>query len=136
MHWDDSEYREITGKIIECFYTVHKKLGPGFLEKAYHNALIIELKKIFNNIESEKIFNVYYDEEIVSTYKPDIVVENSVIIETKSIKEITNDNKSQIIAQLRAAKILIGFLVNFSRSELEFQRYDNFFLLKKQGLLK
>ncbi|HPG29524.1 MAG TPA: GxxExxY protein [bacterium] len=135
MHWDDSKYREITGKIIGCFYTVHKKLGPGFLEKAYHNALLIELKKYFDNVESEKIYNVFYDNEIVATHKPDIIVENSVIIENKTVKELNNDHKAQIIAQLRATNILIGFLVNFSKIELDFERYDNFNLLKTKGLI-
>ena len=61
MKWNDLEYREKTEKIIKAFYKVHDTLGPGFLEEAYHNALIIELKKHFTNIESEKEFLVLYE---------------------------------------------------------------------------
>ncbi len=135
MQWDDSKYREKTKKIIECFYRVHKILGPGLLEKAYHNALIIELKKHFKSVESEKHFDVWYDDCIVSTYRPDILIDEEIIVETKALKELTNDNIAQIISQLRVTKILIGFLVNFSRKELEFKRLDNFFELKKLGLM-
>lgn len=53
MKWNDSEYREITSKIIKAFYKIHNKLGPGFLEKAYHNALFIELSKELK-VNSEK----------------------------------------------------------------------------------
>ena len=125
----------MTEKIIGCFYKVHKVLGPGLLENAYHNALLIELKKHFNIIDSEKEFNVMYDNKIVSTYVPDIIVENKVNIEIKAVTELNNNFKAQLISQLRVTKVLIGFLVNFSKAELEFKRYDNFYELKKQGLI-
>ncbi|MFH1227981.1 MAG: GxxExxY protein [Planctomycetota bacterium] len=134
MKWDDSEYREINDKVINCFYKVYDKIGPGLLEEAYHKALIIELKKHFKSIESEKSFPVIYDNQQVSTYIPDILVENKVIIEVKSVKALDDNHRAQIISQLRVSGVLIGFLVNFASKELEFKRYDNFYALERQGL--
>jgi len=134
MKWDDSEYRELTDKIIKAFYKVHDTLGPGFLEEAYHKALLIELKKHFNNVDSEKSFTVLYENQEVSKYIPDILVEDKVIIEIKAVNELDENHKAQIISQLRVSGILIGLLVNLARKDLEFKRFDNFYELEKQGL--
>ena len=134
MKWNDSSYREITDKIIKSFYKVHDALGPGFLEEAYHKALLIELKKYFNNVESEKSFPIIYENQEVGKYIPDILVENKIIIEIKAVNELDENHKAQIISQLRVSGILIGFLVNFAKKELDFRRFDNFYELEKQGL--
>ena len=136
MKWDDTKYREITEKIIKVFFIVHNKLGPGFSEKAYHLALLKELRKIFNNVESEKQIPVYYDDEVLIYYIPDIVVEDSVIIELKAVSELNYMHKAQMISQLRASKILVGLLVNFAENKVIFKRIDNFYEIKKQGLNK
>ncbi|OYD13644.1 hypothetical protein CH333_10765 [candidate division WOR-3 bacterium JGI_Cruoil_03_44_89] len=133
MKWDDSEYRPLTDKIIKSFYRVHDSLGPGLLEKAYHNALIIELNKYFQ-VDSEKAFSVIYEGQGVGQYIPDILVENKIIIEVKAVKELTEDHKAQIISQLRVSRMLIGFLANFSKKEIEFKRFDNFYEIEKRGL--
>ncbi|MBI5779288.1 MAG: GxxExxY protein [Planctomycetes bacterium] len=134
MKWNDSEYREITDKIIKSFYKVHDTLGPGFLEEAYHKALLIELKKHFTNVESEKSFPILYENQEVGKYIPDILVEGKIIIEIKAVNELDENHKAQIISQLRVSGILIGFLVNFAKKELDFRRFDNFYELEKQGL--
>jgi GxxExxY protein len=134
MKWDDSAYREITDKIIKSFYKVHDTLGPGLLEEAYHKSLAIELKNYFKLIESEHPFPVFYGKEEVSKYIPDILVERKVIVEIKAVKDLNDDHKKQIISQLRVSEILIGFLVNFAKKELEFKRFDNFYEIEKRGL--
>ena len=134
MKWDDSEYRPLNEKIIKAFFNVHNTLGPGFLERVYHNALLIELKKLGLKADSEKRFPVPYDNEEVGEYYPDIVVEEKVVVELKASKGLNNDNKAQLIAQLRTTKLLIGFLTNFGLAELEFKRLDNYYEIKKQGL--
>ncbi len=133
MKWDDSQYRDITDKIIRSFYKVHRELGPGLLEKPYHNALSIELSKDFN-VTSEKQFPVIYDNQKVGMYVPDLIVEDRVIIEVKAVKELNEDNKAQLISQLRVTEILIGFLVNFAKKKLQFKRFDNFYQIEKEGL--
>ncbi|MCK4584298.1 GxxExxY protein [candidate division WOR-3 bacterium] len=133
MKWDDSKFRDTTNKIIRGFYKVHRELGPGLLEKAYHNSLFIELSKDFN-VTSEKQFPVMYDNQKVSVYVPDLIVEDRVIIEVKAVKELNEDNKAQLISQLRVTEILIGFLVNFAKEKLQFKRFDNFYQIEKEHL--
>ncbi|MCK4665341.1 GxxExxY protein [Candidatus Dependentiae bacterium] len=134
MKWDDTKYGVITEKIIEIFFIVHNKLGPGFSEKAYHLAVLKELRKKFNNVESEKQMPVYYDDEVLIYYIPDVVVEDSIIIEVKAVTELNDNHKAQIISQLRASKILVGLLVNFAENKVIFKRIDNFYEIIKQGL--
>ena len=133
MKWDDSRYRPLTDKIIKAFYRVHDALGPGLLERSYHNALIIELKKCLR-VDSERVFPVFYEGEEVGRYIPDILVDNHVIIEVQTVKELTDNHKAQLISQLRVSKMLIGFLVNFSKKEIEFKRFDNFYEIEQRGL--
>ncbi len=98
MKWDDSQYRPIPEKIIKAFYTVHDALGPGFLEEAYHRALVIELRKHFKSVESEKLFPVRFQGEKVSEYRPDIIVEGRVIVEIKAVKELDDNHEAQLIS--------------------------------------
>jgi len=113
---------------------VHNTLGPGFLERVYHNALLIELKKLGLKADSEKCFSVPYDDEEVGKYFPDIVVEDRVVVELKASKGLDDNNKAQLIAQLRTTKLLIGFLTNFGLAKLDFKRIDNYYEIKKRGL--
>jgi len=103
------------------------------LERAYHKALFIELSKDLR-VDSEKEFPVMYETQEVSRYVPDLLIEERVIVEVKAVKELNDDHKAQLISQLRASKILIGFLVNFAKKELEFKRFDNFYQIEKEGL--
>ena len=133
MKWDDSTFRLKTEAIIAAFYKVHKDLGPGFLEEAYHNALLIELKKNFE-VSSEKEFPVIYQGSEVSKYIPDIFIEDGIIVEVKAVKDLNEIHKAQLISQLRVTGALIGFLVNFSNKDLEFKRLDNFYEIERKGL--
>jgi len=134
MKWDDSAYREITDKIIKAFYKVHDTLGPGFLEEAYHKSLVKELKKSFSQVDYEKSYSVLYEGGEVSHYVPDLIVDDKVIIEVKAVKDLDENHKAQIISQLRVTGILIGFLVNFAKKEIDFKRFDNFYEIEKRGL--
>jgi GxxExxY protein len=133
MKWDDTSYRSLTESIIASFYKVYDTLGPGFLENAYHRALYLDLKKK-HSVDIEKEYKVLYETQPVSIYIPDLVVENKVLIEVKAVDALTDEHKAQIIAQLRVSKLLIGFLANFAKKDLEFRRYDNYFELKQLGL--
>ncbi|MDQ7780846.1 MAG: GxxExxY protein [Planctomycetota bacterium] len=134
MKWDDSKYRGVTDKIIKAFFAVFDKLGPGFYEEAYHRALVIELRKEFASVESERSFAVEYDGQKVSEHRPDIIVDSLVIIEVKAVRELDDNHKAQLISQLRVTGILIGLLVNFAKSKLEFKRFDNFYEIERKGL--
>ena len=135
MKWADSEFRYLTEKVIHSFYNVHDTLGPGLSEKAYHRALLIELNKYFQKVESEKEFPIYYDDVEVGRFIPDIIVEEKIIIEVKAVSELNENHQAQLITQLRVSEVLIGFLINFANKKIRFMRLDNFFEIEKRNLI-
>jgi GxxExxY protein len=118
---NELKHKELSNKIISCFYTVYNTLGFGFLEKVYENALLIELHKNGINAEKQKQIKVYYNEFPVGLYYADIVVEDSIILEIKATEFIVEAHELQVINYLKATKIEIGLLLNFGRSA-EFRR--------------
>jgi GxxExxY protein len=120
-------YEEETYKINGCIYEVYKQLGNGFLEAVYQEALEYQLNKDNVPFESQKNINIYYDEKPLDQfYKADLVCYDSIIIELKAVKILTNEHKAQIINYLKATKFKLGLLVNFgSYPKVEIQRIIN-----------
>jgi GxxExxY protein len=114
-------HEEITRKIIKAFYIVYNKLGYGFLERVYQNAMLIELRKMGLRCESEKPVLVFYDDEVVGDYRADIIVEDCVIIENKATEYLCEEHEYQLINYLKATDIEVGLLLNFGK-EPEFRR--------------
>jgi GxxExxY protein len=110
------KHEEITGQIINAAHTVHNKLGYGFLEKVYHNSLVIELRKKGLLAEPEKRIEVRYDNQIVGEYFADIVVDNKVVVEVKSADQHNPVFESQLLNYLKATGIEVGLIINFSSS--------------------
>lgn len=110
------KHEELTKERINAAYTVHNSLGYGFLEKVYHNALIIELKKRQIPFESEKKLIVYYLDEIAGEYFADLIVGGKVIVEVKSAENHNTGFEAQLLNYLKAAKIEVGLLINFAKS--------------------
>lgn len=108
-------HQELTKQIIGIYYNVYNELGYGFLEKVYHNAMIIELKKNGFEIENKKKINVYYKNDLVGEYVPDIIVNNSVIIELKTVEYLLEVHQSQILNYLKATCCEVGILLNFGK---------------------
>ena len=114
-------YRDLTEKIIKCFYSVYDELGYGFLESVYESALIVELENIGLKIEAQKELEVFYKSVSVGKYRSDIIVENKVIVELKAITQLSKIHEVQLVNYLRATGIEIGLLVNFGE-KLNFKR--------------
>ena len=110
------KHKELTAKIIECAYKVHNTLGFGFLEAVYQNALLIELIKVGLQAEKEKKIQVHYHNQLVGDYAADIIVEKTVILELKSVKELHPAHSAQLVNYLKATGIEIGLLINFGES--------------------
>ncbi len=119
------ELETLTGKIIECAITVHKKLGPGFLESVYQSALPIELGKQGLKVETEKEVKIYYDDKEVGLHRLDLVVEGQVIVEMKAVKGFDDSHLAQLISYLKATKLKVGLLLNFAKSVLKIKRVIN-----------
>ena len=108
-------YEEECYKIYGCIYTVNKKLGSGFLEAVYQEALEIELKRENIPFVSQKELKILYDGiPLKSKYIADIVCYEKIIIEIKAISKINNQHKAQLINYLAATGFRLGLLVNFS----------------------
>jgi len=113
--FDDKNYlyTELTREIIGVFYKVYNALGYGFLEKVYHNAMLIELKKLGISFKSEQTIKVYYDDVIVGEYIADIIVENKVIVELKAVLKLNPKHEVQLVNYLKGTGIPVGLLLNF-----------------------
>jgi GxxExxY protein len=110
------KHQDLTAKIIECAYKVHNKLGFGFLESVYQNALMIELDKAGLSAEPQAPIKVFYDDRIVGDFIADIIVEDKVILELKSVKELHPAHEAQLTNYLKATGIEVGLLINFAES--------------------
>ncbi len=119
----DSNYKhsDLTGLIIKAYYTVYNKLGYGFLEKVYENAMLVELQKHSLDCKSQYQIQVYYDEVKVGFYIADIVVNDTVIIEIKAAESLCEEHEAQLTNYLRATQIEIGLLINFGK-KADFKR--------------
>jgi len=107
------KHKDLTNKIICCFYNVYNKLGYGFLEKVYENALLIELESLGLATSAQHPIEVAYSGQIVGQYFADILVENKVIIEIKATRSTLPEHESQLLNYLKATSIEVGLLLNF-----------------------
>jgi GxxExxY protein len=107
--------RSIIGSAIE----VHKELGPGLLESTYEACLFYELNQKGFFVEKQKILPVKYKEiELEVGYRIDLLVENQVLIELKSVKEILPIHSAQLLSYLKISNLEIGLLFNFNETKL------------------
>lgn len=106
-------HSELTDRIIGAFYTVYNKLGHGFLENVYENALSIELTKIGLDVQTQVAITVYYDEIEVGNYFADMLVNDTVILELKAIEHILPAHEAQLQNYLQAVRLDVGLLLNF-----------------------
>ena len=116
------DINDITYKINGAIFEVNKILGPGFLEKVYENALLIELKNQGLKADKQVPIKVAYKENLVGEYFADILVENQVIIELKTVEKLTNNHEAQLLNYLKATGIKVGILVNFKQRRAEIKR--------------
>ena len=114
-------HSDITSAIIKAYYNVYNKLGYGFLEKVYENALMIELRKFDLRCQKQIPIKVFYDNENVGEYFADIIVNECVIIELKAADCLIEEHEAQLTNYLRATNIEVGLLLNFGK-EAEFKR--------------
>jgi GxxExxY protein len=115
-------YKELTSHIIESAYKVHNALGCGLLEKIYGNALVWDLELKKKKVAFQQEFKVFYLNKEVGLYYADIVIEDKVIIEIKSVEKLDDVHRAQLLNYLRISGIRVGLLINFARPKLEYER--------------
>lgn len=109
-------HEDLTRDIINAFYEVHKILGFGFLEQVYQNALCKELVSRGFKCESQKAIDVYYKGEKVGHYVADMIINDSIIIELKSVVTLRPEHEWQLINYLKGTGLKVGLLLNFGQS--------------------
>jgi GxxExxY protein len=114
----------LTGTLIKCIIEVHKELGPGFLENIYKNALILELQKNGLTVETEKEIEIFYKGQSVGSYRLDIIVNNLIVLELKTVESIIKIHYAQLRSYLKASGCKTGFIVNFSLERADFRRVE------------
>jgi len=108
-------HKDLTDKIISCFYQVYNDLGYGFLERVYQNALYFALIDEGLECEAEKPIKVYHNDRVVGDYRADLLVESVVLLELKASEELNPANEKQLINYLKATDIEVGLLLNFGK---------------------
>ena len=116
------EHKELTHKIIGCAYKVYKKLGFGFLESVYRKAMVIELGRAGLQVDEERPITVYYDEYVVGKFSVDLYVEETILVELKSVQNTARDHEVQLVNYLKGTRKDIGLLINFGPSGVEVKR--------------
>jgi len=116
------EYEEITETIIGCAYRVYNKMGFGFLESVYEKCLLIEMRKAGLDTETQKPITVYYDGEVVGEFVADMIVNDAIIIELKSVRRIIKAHEIQLVNYLVATGKPLGLILNFGERKVEIKR--------------
>ena len=115
----------VTEVIIGSAFEVANVLGAGFLEKVYENALCVELNNKGLIAEKQKRINVYYKDVIVGDYYADILVNNDIILELKTVKSIEMIHIAQCLNYLKATDKRLGLIINFGNQKVEIKRIRN-----------
>lgn len=109
------EENDITYKIRGCIFLVYKNLGPGLLESVYEAALLYELKKHNLEVKSQVVLPILYDGiDLEIGFRLDILVEEKVIIEIKSVEDLSKLHFKQLLTYLKLSRKKVGILVNFN----------------------
>jgi len=116
------EHHEITEKIIKCAYNVFKEIGFGFLESVYQKCMLLELVEEGLKAESQRPIKVYFKGHIVGDFLPDIIVENKIIVELKSVLKLAQVHEVQLVNYLVATGIPVGLLINFGNRGVQVKR--------------
>ena len=116
------EYKEVTKTIIGCAYRVYNRMGFGFLESVYGKCMLIELRKADLDAESQKPITVYYENEIVGEFVADIIVNDTIILELKSVRRVIKAHEVQLVNYLVSTGKPVGLILNFGERKVEVKR--------------
>ena len=116
------EINDITYEIRGAVFEVNRILGPGFLEKVYENALLVELQKRGLKVQTQVPITVNYKDKQVGEYVADMLVAGKIIVELKTVDKLDNNHEAQLLNYLKATGIHIGLLVNFKNSKADIKR--------------
>ena len=117
-------YSDLSYEVMGAIFEVHKELGPGFLESVYEKALLLELTSRGMKVDVEKVFDLTYKGRKVGTHRLDLVVEDKIVVELKTVERFAPHLTTQLLSYLKASghRLGLGILVNFSKAKVESRR--------------
>jgi GxxExxY protein len=118
----NTQFDELSNRIIGSAIKVHKTLGPGFLESIYEAALVVQLRNDGMSVETQKEVVIEYEGIQVGLHRLDLVVEGKIIVELKAAKAFEEVNVAQLLSYLKSTGLKIGLLLNFGRPTLGIKR--------------
>lgn len=116
------EFEALSGRIIEAAIDVHRRLGPGFLESIYENAMKVALRRANLPFESQAEIRVVYEAEEVGVHRLDLIVDRQIVVELKAIKALEDIHFAQVRSYLKATGLRVGLLMNFNSPTLVVKR--------------
>jgi GxxExxY protein len=123
----NTEHKKLTEQIIGCAYKVYNAMGFGFVESVYEKCMVIALRKAGLIVECQKAINVYYDGELVGEFIADLLVNDTIIVELKSVRQLVQAHEVQLVNYLVAIGKPIGLLINFGEAKVDVKRkYKDF----------
>lgn len=118
---EDLIEKDLRYKIIGCAMKVHNEIGHGFREKTYENAMCVEFEEIKLSCSNQKEYPIYYHNKLVDNFIPDLVVEEKIIVELKTVENIIDAHIAQILNYLRVTGIEVGLIINFKHPEIKWK---------------
>lgn len=119
---NEAQLNKISEIVIGCAYTIGNALGNGFLEKVYENALAHEIRKKSLDVKQQYPIEVFYDGTVVGQYVADLLIENTLLVELKTVKTIDENNLAQCLNYLKATQLPLCLLINFGKPRVEVKR--------------
>ena len=118
----DYSLEPITRELIGAAFEVHNVLGYGFLERVYQRAMQVELTLRKVKVELEPKLQVHFKGVIIGDYAADLLVEDRIVVELKADPEYQPAHEAQLLNELKATQVRLGYLINFGRTKVEYKR--------------
>jgi len=115
-------YNELSDIVLMAAGNVHRSVGAGLLESVYQQAFVIELRHLGVPFTAQQPFRVYHRKQLAGEFFADIVVDNKIILELKSVNAFSSAMEAQLLNYLSISKIKVGYLINFHGSFLKWKR--------------
>jgi len=114
--------KDLVYKIVGCAMAVHNEIAHGFREKTYERALCVEFKHEGLDYAQQSSFPLIYRNQKVDEFVPDLIIEDKIIVDTKTIESIIDEDRGMILNYLRITNLKVGLIINFKHPKLEWER--------------
>ncbi len=115
-------HSDLTEKILGCAFEVQNELGAGFLESVYEKAMVVALTEARVPVQAQAPIDVRFRGKLVGSFYADLLVGERVIVELKTVSQLSQQHRAQLINYLKATGIPVGLLINFGNPKVEYRR--------------